>query len=247
MKNELDTTGKVKSLNKALSLLDFFTIDEPIQSVSSLVNKTGLPKSTISNILTTFCVNGFLEKQANGKYGIGKKVLALTHIYKTQVGNQSWIKNILNNLSHLCDETIYYAVPYDENIIYLDAISSKDYIINSIHGVVAPMHCTGLGKAILAFLRDDEIKIIASKPMKKYTESTITDESKLLEELKHIKTCGYSIDNMEHEYGIKCVAVPILKSGIAIGAISISGPSLRFDDETIKKYANLIANEINNI
>jgi len=74
--------------------------------------------------------------------------------------------------------------------------------------------------------------------MTMHTPNTITDRDALLEELELIRRRGYSIDNMEHEFGIKCVGVPVFKrDGSLLGAMSISGPSLRLDDRTVEAYA----------
>ena len=69
--------------------------------------------------------------------------------------------------------------------------------------------------------------------------STITTKAKLLEELENIRNKGYAIDNMEHEFGISCVAVPLFgQSHEVIGAVSVSGPSLRFDTNTVESIYN---------
>ena len=107
------------------------------------------------------------------------------------------------------------------------------------------MSCTALGKAILAFSDSELREKVINAGLVRATENSITDPALYRAELEKIRTRGYAIDDMEHVYGIVCVAVPICKAGRAIGAISISGPSLRFPDEKTKEYADLLC-EIKN-
>jgi DNA-binding IclR family transcriptional regulator len=103
------------------------------------------------------------------------------------------------------------------------------------------MYCTGVGKAILAYLPQDILDQVAANGFEKYTPNTITDIVSLKKELSSIRERGYAIDNMEHEYGIKCVAVPVKNiRGEIVGGFSISGPSLRFGDQKLSEYANLL-------
>ena len=87
------------------------------------------------------------------------------------------------------------------------------------------MYCTGLGKAMLAFLPEDERELILREPRVKYTDNTIVEESILRENLDEVRKNGFSVDNMEHEFGIRCVAVPVF--GVnrdVVAAVSVSGP-----------------------
>lgn len=90
---------------------------------------------------------------------------------------------------------------------------------------------------------DETINRILAKPMKPFTPDTKTTPEELWVEINFIRQNGYSVDNMEHEFGVKCVAVPLINEDRQLkGAISISGPSLRFPEATIRKYAERLKN-----
>jgi len=93
-------------------------------------------------------------------------------------------------------------------------------------GKRAPLHCTAVGKVLLAALKDEEAeKILRQKGMPRFTKSTITDMQQMKEELSTIRKQGYGFDEIEHEEGMRCVAAPIYdRSGKVIASISISGP-----------------------
>ena len=112
----------------------------------------------------------------------------------------------------------------------------------------APMYCTGIGKAILSQLDEATWASLFSQKLKPYTNSTLTDPEKLRQDLLAARERKYAVDNMEHEYGIRCVGVPVLNgSGRAVAGISISCPSLRMDDEKVKEYAACLQQITENI
>ncbi|HEY5585054.1 MAG TPA: IclR family transcriptional regulator [Ruminiclostridium sp.] len=139
----------------------------------------------------------------------------------------------LERVSIFVNESVYLAVPSDSEVVYLNAKYPTGITPGRpIVGVKAPMYCTGVGKAILAYLPQEILDQVAADGFEKYTANTITDIVSLQKELRLIRERGYAIDDMEHEYGIKCVAVPIKNiRGEIVGAFSISGPSLRFNDQ----------------
>ena len=113
--------------------------------------------------------------------------------------------------------------------------------MRSLMGLRVKMYCTGLGKALLAFMPQETIERCCHDTLERFTENTITDPARLKEELTLIRQQGYAVDDMEHEYGIKCVGVPIFnKTGQVCAAISISGPSLRFGQNRICELAQLL-------
>lgn len=234
---------KVKSLYKAIKLLDYFTIDNPERGISELAELSGMYKSSIHNTVTTFEKCGILEKNLqNNKYRLGLKILQLNYNLCTSNDLRKIMKPYMERVSNYGNESVYLAVPSGHEIVYLNAHYPTGITPGrSIVGVKAPMYCTGVGKAILAHLPEQVLDQIAANGLKKYTSNTITDIVVLKQELAVIRERGYALDNMEHEYGIKCVAVPIKNiRGELVGGFSISGPSLRFSDQKLNEYANLL-------
>lgn len=234
---------KVKSLYKAIKLLDYFTIEHPERGITELAELSGMFKSSIHNTVTTFEKCGILQKNLkNNKYRLGLKILQLNYNLCTSDDFRNIMQPYMERVSNFGNESVYLAVPSDSEVVYLNANYPAGITPGrSIVGVKAPMYCTGVGKAILAYLPQEILDQVAANGFEKYTSNTITDIVSLKEELSLIRERGYAIDNMEHEYGIKCVAVPIKNiRGEIVGAFSISGPSLRFSDQKLTEYANLL-------
>lgn len=233
----MDKQPKIKSLYKAIKLLDHFTRTTPELGVIELAKLTGLQKSSVHNILQTFELCGMVQKNPkSNKYSLGKKTLELANKFQSNHTFQQTLKQLMKQLSNETGENVYYAVPYETQIIYLDAFSMRDpFLSQSIVGTVAPLYCTGVGKALLSEYPDSFLDEITFE--KKFTENTICDKESLLREIDNIRKNGYAVDNMEHELGIKCVAVALKKDDSILGSISISGPSPRFSDESVALYA----------
>lgn len=234
---------KVKSLYKALQILLYFTEGAEELGVTELAEKSGVLKSTVSNIMSTYEVCGMVERNPKtNKFRLGIKILELSNQFYYNNDIRKVIRPYMEKVAEETRETVYLAVFYGEEIIYLDATFPADSIGNrNMAGVKAPAYCTGIGKALLAYEQDHVIEAIIAKGLTSFTEHTITEPDALKEELAHIRGRGYSVDNMEHEFGVRCVAVPVKSyDGTIRAAISVSGPSLRFQDDRIEELAILL-------
>ena len=246
----LPTGVKVKSLYKAVKLLDFFNVNHPERGISELAELSGMLKSSVYNIMSTYEECGIIEKNPKtSQYRLGLKILALSNVISQYDVFREIIRPYMEELSEQTGETVFLATPYGNNIIYREAAFPNHSIsVRAIKGVVAPMYCTSLGKAILSCMDAEHTEQVIAEGMEPFTPYTITDPQSFRDEVEKIRRQGYSIDNMEHEYGIKCVGVPLKNgNGQVIGAISLSGPSLRFNDEQIMEYVNLLVDRAKRI
>lgn len=237
-------TIKVKSLAKAIDVLGCF-IEQPEWGVTELSGRLSLHKSNVHNILATYETLGYLEQEpATGKYRLGLKIFELSRA----LGDRFTVRQVaIPFLQELANETqmrVYLAIPREDEALYLEAAyPADDYsLFRSLMGVRAKMYCTSIGKAMLAYLPPALQREYAARPLLPFTENTITSPECLHEELARVRACGYAVDNMEHEYGIKCVGVPVFeRSGAVIAAISISGVySPQYDDARVERFAALL-------
>lgn len=238
---------KVKSLQKALEILNCFTRKSSwgVTEISELLD---LNKSNVHNILSTFKAMNYLDQDPeSGKYKLGLSVYSLCYSLGESLSIGSIAAPYLQELADFAKERVYLAIPHEDEIIYVNSAYPKADIglMRTIIGEHAKMHCTGLGKAMLAFLPPEQQQAYMANPLQSYTEYTITDKGQLLAELEKVRRQGYAVDNMEHEFGIKCVAVPILsRNHQVVAAVSISGPSLRFDEGKIEVLAQELSRKV---
>lgn len=231
---------KVKSLAKAVRLLECFSNQKPELGITEIAQMMGLQKSTVYNIASTFEALGYLsQNKETGKYYLGVKLLQFSYIVNNHMGFRKFFLPCMKQIADELHENVYLGIPHGDDVLYLECC----YPIESnggrnILGEHAPMYCTGLGKAMLAFLPEAEQLQYAKRPLERFTDTTIVTGEALLEDLAKTRERGYAIDNMEHEYGITCVGVPVFGNDRrVVAAISISGPSLRFDAQTLVSRA----------
>ena len=151
---------KVKSLAKALNILSCFTIQEPILGVTELANRIGVTKSNIHNILSTFTSMGYLQRLPDGRYTLGLKILEYAFIINQNLGYPNAVYDILVETASRTGEIVYFGLPYGTNVLYLYVAHPADRLgvlpYRDILGETAPFYCTGIGKAILAHMPEEE-------------------------------------------------------------------------------------------
>lgn len=234
---------KVKSLYKAIQLLFYFAEEDTELGVTELAEKSGLLKSSVHNMLSTYEECGLVKRNpVTNKYHLGVRVLELSNQFYRNNDVRHVVGPYMKKLANSVGEAVYLAVPNGTEVIYLDGVFPSDSAGGrNMTGLTAPLYCTGIGKAILANSSEQLVRDVLSEEFVQFTPNTIMDEKGLREELDRIRRMGYSIDNMEHEYGIRCVAVPLRNSeGRVVAAWSISGPSLRMSDERLAELAMLL-------
>lgn len=234
----------VKSLVKTMRLLECFTEQKPEWGVSELARRLGIPKSTASTILDTLELGMFVEKNVEtGRYRLGLRLFELGYVAQLRLELRDVALRYLEDLEAKTQQIVYLTLPCQGEVLYLEAVYPSRRLINySIVGRKGPMHCTGVGKALLAHLPPPEVeRIVELRGLKRYTSNTITDPDLLHQELALIRERGYALDNMENDPTVKCVAVPLHnRTGEVIGSISVSGPPMQFTEETIREYAELL-------
>ncbi len=235
----VEKEAKVKSLAKALKILELFDRDHPERGVMELARLSGMMKSSVYNIISTFYSCGYLEKSENGRYRLGLKILELSNVLQNNQETPKLVKPFMDKIAEECNETVYFAIPSGTEVIYMEASHPRGMTFTrSVVGVKVKMYCTSVGKAMLAFSGEEVLRTVAEAGMPAFTPFTLTNEQALREDLEQTRRRGYAIDNMEHEYGIRCVGVPVRNTrGDIVGALSISGPSLRVMDDKVTVFS----------
>ena len=234
---------KVKSLQKAIEVLNCFSKKQPL-GVSEISQELGLYKSNVYNILSTFRAMEYLEQdEETGKYRLGAGVFALCRALSDSFNITDIAIPHMREIGQKIKEIIYLAVPHEDDVIYLQAIYPAEAMrpARPLLGERHKMYCTSVGKAMLAQLDDKVMEEYISRPLKPFTDYTITDKEALRRDLLLTRKRGYSFDNMEIEYGVKCVGVPIFnRKGKVEAAMSISCPSLRMSEARIPVFVRLL-------
>lgn len=231
----------VQSVDRALEILELLSCHVDGLAIKEISEKLELHKSTVHRLLGTLIYKGYVEQnELDNRYLVTLKLFQLgsRKVENTDVIATS--KPYLNQLAQFSGEVVHLVLRDGTDIIYVDKVEGNQTIrMHSKIGNRSPMYCTGVGKAIMSTLNEDEIKWIwENSDIKRLTEHTIIDLEDMYRTIGKIKSAGYALDNEENELGVKCIAVSIKDfRGTSVAAISISGPKERMTEEKIDIYS----------
>jgi IclR family acetate operon transcriptional repressor len=182
-------------------------------------------------MLATLQGRGFVNRNPEGAYRLGLRVVQLAHATSTGVDLRRAAQPLLQRLSLVSEDTVNLAKWHDGQIIYVDVLpSSRPLRFVEMPGSIAPLHATALGKAIAAHLPEaDALGLVREAGLVKFTPRTITTPQRLLEEIRRARRRGYALDAQEKDEGAACVAAPVFDAHGIVGAISLSAPASRMD------------------
>ncbi|GMR10405.1 MAG: IclR family transcriptional regulator [Anaerolineae bacterium] len=234
----------VRALARGLRVLEIMTDAPRGLPLSRLAEESGLSKSSAHRLAQTLVHEGYLlQKQDNGHYLPSLKVLRLGHKLIEDTDLTAVSRPHLQLLAQETGETAHLVLLDRDTIVYVDKVESPNPIrMYSRIGLRAPAHCTGAGKAILAFLSPERLQaVLGDRPLQRHTKSTITDRRELRRHLAKVRKRRYAIDDGEHEEQVRCLATPLFASnGEPAGAISLAAVSYRVDLETLRGWWPLL-------
>lgn len=234
----------VQSVDRALSILEVLSDYEEGMGITEISSKIDLHKSTVHRLLLTLIKKGYVEQNPNtNKYKLTLKLFELGNKSIEKMDIRAVAKPYLQQLKELTNEVVHLVVREGAEIVYIDKVESENKIrMHSRIGTKSPMYCTSVGKAIMAYLPEEDVENIwQAIEIRRFTEYTITDLKVMKETLKRIREEGYALDEEENEIGIRCIGAPIFNhTGEVCGAISISGPTIRVTKEKIDNFKNNI-------
>ncbi len=219
------------TVGKALDVMDLVAARGRPVRFAELLAESDHPKATLYRLLQTLTNQGMLTyDEARQTYAPGLRLVRLAHAAWQQSSLAPIARPFLDALSEQVGETIHLAQMDQGQVLYVDKRNARKPIdMFSEAGKIGPGYCTGVGKAMMAFLpEDDRAKAINMQAFFAHTPRTLTDAKSLERELDAIRAEGVSFDREEHEQGIICIAAPILSAtGRVMGALSITTSTQR--------------------
>ncbi|MBY6675834.1 MULTISPECIES: IclR family transcriptional regulator [unclassified Rhodococcus (in: high G+C Gram-positive bacteria)] len=235
----MESSGGVQSVERAFDLLEIMAGAGGSVGVSELAEAAELPMPTIHRLLKTLVALGYARRLPSRRYALGTRLIALGERSAKLIG--SWARPYLAELVSITHETSNMAFLEDDMAVYVAQVPSEHAMrmFNEVGQRVFP-HSTGVGKALLAQLPDEEVlALLARTGMAPKTVNTHTTPAALLADLAVIRERGYSVDEGEQEVGVRCFAVPVIGAP-TLTAISIAGPSARVTPDTANDYVPLL-------
>ena len=218
---------RVQSVARAAELLKALGAHGGPASVFDLADRCGLNRSTAWRILATLEDEGLVERDpATGRYEIGYALVALG----AAAGHDPLIRRAhpaLRALAEACLETASLAVPRGMQLVYVDQVQAPHVMAADWLGRATPLHATSTGKALLAWLSEDDIGAALPGRLERFTDTTITTRPVLRTELARVRARGYAISRGELEPALWGVSAPVLDGGRPVAIVSVWGVESR--------------------
>ena len=241
MAAEKESKNPVQSAERIFQVMEMLA-DNGEMGLMELSSALGLHKSTVHRLLMSLIYMGYARQdEATQKYMLSYKIVNMAGRILDRVDILQVARPYMERLSELSGETVHLVQREGSNILYIYKIEAKIGTIRMVShvGMVHPMYCSGVGKAIMAALPAREVeRIWAESVIERKTENTITELSKLKEVLAEVREKGYALDDEENEEGVRCIAASIRDYQKEVKyAFSISGPSSRMTYERVQELA----------
>jgi DNA-binding IclR family transcriptional regulator len=206
--------------------------------LTDLSSELAAHKSTTSRILAALQELRVVEQGPGGRFHLGISMLRLGLAVYQNLDLRARSIESLRRLAAETGETVHMGVPDGSSVIYVEKLEGTNaYQMRSRIGMSMPMHSTGLGKAILAFLAPDPRELFGGS-LERRTPHTITDFGELERELGRTRRRGFSTDLEENEAGVSCVGAPVFNhEGAVVAGISIAGPTFQLDEKRMSQLA----------
>jgi DNA-binding IclR family transcriptional regulator len=239
------------ALDKGLNLLERVCDAPTPPRFVDLLRETGMPKATLHRMLGALLAHRLISLDPRDQtYRVGLRALEMAQRSWEGIDVRGAAADDILALGEKTGETVHLAVLDDTEVVYVDKVESRQRIrMFSAVGKRGPLHCTGVGKAILAFMDERRRQaLLEGLPLKKFTAHTHTSRQGLLRHLEEIRRQGFARDLEEHELGIQCAAAPIFDHrGEVVASVSVTGPSFRITSKRVDEFAPLVVQAARNI
>jgi DNA-binding IclR family transcriptional regulator len=237
-----ESTGR--SITRIADILNCFSVEEPVLTLTAVGQRLGLPKSTAHRLLATLVGQGFLMRDASGRgYQLGYRLLHWGMVAQSALDLRTEALPIMRTLSKTVDETVILTVRDETRGLYLEIIQSIHPVRLAMHvGQQLRLHAGASSKVLLAFLPESEIeRILGGIELLPLAPNTITNRALLHAELAAIRQRGYATSFEETDLGAMGIAAPVYDhTGQAVAGMGIAAPLARIPPERVPEVAPLV-------
>jgi DNA-binding IclR family transcriptional regulator len=217
--------ARLSSVANSIRLLTSFSGDEDEIAITTLAQRLGLAKSTVHRLASTLTASGFLEQNRDtGRYRLGVALFELGALVRRRMDVANEARPHLRELLEKTGETVQLGIVDHYSVLYVYEMESRRAIrMAAAVGARAPLHCTAVGKVLLAFQPVDYIRETLERGLTAFTDNTIVRREAVLELLDEVRSRDYAVDDEESEIGLRAIAAPVRnQNGLVIAAQAVS-------------------------
>lgn len=235
---------KLKTLDNALEVLNYFTLQSPDWGLRDLAREMDMNHTVLNRILKTYEEHGFLIQNENTKkYRLGFKFLELSGVIKQKMKLSELVQPVMKELATTVKETVFLTLKDEDDGLTVEIAEYEQQLkFNVTIGTRTPLYVGASCKTIMAHLQKQEQLDLMDKELKVYTDKTITDQEVLFDELNDIKEKGWCYTEGEFSEEVFGIGTPLFNStGSVIGSLTIAGPSYRMPEEKIEPALEVLS------
>lgn len=240
----------VQSVDRSLDILEALASEQGGLGVTEIAKKVGLHKSTVHRLLSTLLERGYVEKNENGDYHIGLKLIEVVSVYLNSLELQTEARPHIAQISSELGLTAHLGILDGDQVVYIEKMDVYSMVkLYSQIGLRVHAYCSSLGKCLLSNYSKEELDTVMKDcSFNKFTPNTISSLEELHEELKKVRVQGWGMDNQEFDMNNRCIGAPIYDyRGEIIAAISASGPPTILTEERIPNVAEYVMKQAREI
>lgn len=237
-------------IHRLLDILLLFIEGRERLSIDEIEQVLDLPKSTTYRLLRELQERGFIEKAGSSHYQLGVNFLKLSQAALNSTRDMRLMAlPSMTRLAEQIGESVSLMRLMNRQVVCIESIEGRQALRVSIErGRIQPTHAGASSRVLLAFLPDAEWRTLLDPPLHRFTETTITDEDALGENLRMVRQVGYTVSDGEIDVGARAVAVPLFNGrDQVVAALSIEAPATRMDDASVARYVGLLHQEAERI
>jgi len=244
MKDHQPPRYNITALHRGLKLLALVGEAQRALAAGEIAKLSNLHASTVHRFLVNLESAGFLvREESTGKYQLGPACVSLGRAALDRLDVHRISLPYLQELNRLTRETVHLTVRQDLTAVYVEKLESLEPLrIFSQVGAAVPLHCTGVGKVLLAYATTEELQnILPRLVLTRSTSNSISSLQELEAELNRVRRQGFATDLEEYENHIRCIAAPLWDhAGRVKAAFSITGPATRMTRARLRQLSPLV-------
>lgn len=212
--------------------------------LTDVAREAGLSEPTAFRYLATLVEHRMVDREPDGTFRLGLRLFAMG---QGAVGQRDVRKVALPHMERLLEsfeETVNLAIRRGDDLMVVEVVESQRSIRKGASiGDMDVWHCSGLGKAVMALLREQEVRqILARRGTAAFTERTLASADEVVAHLELVRELGYAVDDEEAEAGLRCIAAAIRdRHGAPLYALSVSGPAARIEPDSFQAIGAAVA------
>jgi len=235
--------ARLSSVANSIRVLTSFSGGEDEIAITTLARRLGLAKSTVHRLASTLTSAGFLEQNSDtGRYRLGVALFELGALVRRRMDVANEARPHLRELLEKTGETVQLGIADHHSVLYVYEMESRRAIrMAAAVGARAPLHCTAVGKVLLAFQSEDYIGEVLERGLTSFTARTVTRRDAVLELLGEVRSREYAIDDEESEPGLRAVAAPVRNhNGVVIAALGVAAPVQRMNKKVMQTTVPIV-------